>query len=110
MVISAQLRAARAYLGWTMARAAQAAGIHRRTVIRLETDSDYVARRPASLRRLVAAYAGQRIVFPGTGLAIADAEPGERPPHGVTAVPPASAGAGRAMAVAGREAGGGDRQ
>lgn len=102
MIISAQLRAARAYLGWTMARAAQAAGIHRRTVIRLETDSGYVARQPASLRRLVAAYAAQRIVFQATGLAVADAEPGERPP--------ASLGAGRAMTVAGREAGGGDHR
>lgn len=75
MVSSAQLRAARAYLDWTMEQAAQAAGLHRRTIIRLESDARYAARQPASLKRLVAAYAAQRITLDGTGLAVAGAPP-----------------------------------
>lgn len=71
MVSSAQLRAARAYLDWTMSRAAQAAGIHRRTVIRLECDAGYAERQPASLRRLVAAYRAQQIILEDGGLAVA---------------------------------------
>ena len=42
MVTSAQLRAARAYLGWTMERAAMACGRYRRTIVRLENDERYV--------------------------------------------------------------------
>ena len=49
MVTSAQLRAARAYLGWTMEEAAMACGLHRRTIIRLENDERYAKGQPASL-------------------------------------------------------------
>ena len=75
MVSSAQLRAARAYLGWTMDRAAEAAAIHRRTVIRLEADTGYAERQTASLKRLVAAYQAQRIILADNGLTVAS--PGE---------------------------------
>ena len=72
MVTSAQLRAARAYLGWTMEKAATACGLHRRTLIRLENDERYAHGQPASLRQLVAFYKEHRIHLEGTGLAVAD--------------------------------------
>ena len=60
-VTSAQLRAARAYLDWTMEQAAQAAGIAKRTVIRLERDERYAAGEPMSLGLLVATYRAHSI-------------------------------------------------
>ena len=63
MVTSAQLRAARAYLDWTMEQAAAACGVHRRTIIRLEKDEGYAAGQPASLMKLIAIYRKQRIMF-----------------------------------------------
>ena len=60
-VTSAQLRAARAYLDWTMEQSAQAAGIAKRTVIRLERDERYAASGPLSLGQLVAAYRAHSI-------------------------------------------------
>ena len=94
MVSSAQLRAARAYLGWTMDRAAAAAGIHRRTVIRLEVDAGYAGRQPASLGRLVAAYQAQRIILASNGLAVAS-RPGEE-----AAAPATGVGVGQAIRAA----------
>lgn len=79
MASSAQLWAARAYLDWTMDRAAEAAGIHRRTVIRLECVDGYAERQSMGFKRLVAAYRAQRIILEGEGLAIAGAPP-VRPP------------------------------
>ena len=61
LVTSAQLRAARAYLDWTMEEAALAAGIAKRTVVRLERDERYAAGGPLSLSQLVAAYQAQRV-------------------------------------------------
>jgi transcriptional regulator with XRE-family HTH domain len=77
MVTSAQLRAARAYLGWTMDKTAMACGLHRRTIIRLENDERYAQAQPASLTKLVALYREQQIILEGRGLAVADriAEP-----------------------------------
>lgn len=72
MVTPAQLRAARAFLGWNMERAATEAGIHRRTMVRLENDASYVERQPASLKRLVEAYRARRILLEGEGLSISD--------------------------------------
>jgi DNA-binding XRE family transcriptional regulator len=57
MVTSAQLRAARAYLDWTMDKAAAVSGLNRRTIIRLENDDSYAEAQPPSLRKLVAIYA-----------------------------------------------------
>ena len=68
---SAQLRAARAYLGWTMQKAAMAASLHRRTIIRLENDDTYAKGQPPSLTKLVAIYRDQRIILDGKGLAVA---------------------------------------
>ena len=68
MVTSAQLRAARAYLDWTMEQAARAAGIAKRTLIRLERDERYAAGRPPSLGQLVAAYRAQRVELERGGL------------------------------------------
>src|SRR5690242_14016998 len=79
MVTSAQLRAARAYLGWTMQKAAMAAGLHRRTIIRLENDDIYAKGQPPSLTKLVAIYRGQRIILDGKGLAVADSAVGPAP-------------------------------
>ena len=95
MVSSAQLRAARAYLDWTMDRAALAAGIHRRTIIRLECKAGYAERQPPSLRQLVAVYREQRVLLEGNGLAFltADAEaipPSERPPSPTASSPVSS--------------------
>ena len=83
MVTSAQLRAARAYLDWTMDRAAAASGLHRRTIIRLESGR-YAEGLPPSLERLVAVYREQRIVLEGNGLALADkaAQPTAAPTAG----------------------------
>jgi len=94
MVSSAQLRAARAYLDWTMDRAAGAAGIHRRTIIRLECEAGYAERQPPSLGQLVAVYREQRIMLEGNGLAFLTAAaeaitPPTRPPP-PTAGSPAS--------------------
>jgi transcriptional regulator with XRE-family HTH domain len=72
MVSSAQLRAARAYLGWTMIQAAKAAGLHRRTIIRLENDKSYADGQPASLRKLITVYRKHRLILDGNGVALAD--------------------------------------
>lgn len=64
MVTSSQLRAARAFLGWTMQEAADAAGIARRSVIRLET---LAVARP-SCQRLVAAYRNAGLNFERGGV------------------------------------------
>jgi transcriptional regulator with XRE-family HTH domain len=76
-VTSAQLRAVRAYLGWTMEKVALACGLHRRTIIRLENGERYVQAQPASLTKLVAFYGKQHIILEGCSLAVADriAEP-----------------------------------
>ena len=73
---SAQLRAARAYLGWAMQKAAMAAGLHRRTIIRLENGDIYAKGQPPSLTKLVAIYRGQRIILDGNGLAVANSAVG----------------------------------
>lgn len=76
MVTSAQLRAARAYLDWTIDRAAVASGLNRRTIIRLERGGRYVEAKPPSLATLVAVYRQQNLILRGAGLAVAvsDAE------------------------------------
>lgn len=82
MVTSAQLRAARAYLGWTMEKAAMACSLHRRTIIRLENDERYAQGQPASLRKLVALYRQRRIILKDGGLAVSDR--GVKPASGPT--------------------------
>jgi transcriptional regulator with XRE-family HTH domain len=72
MVTSAQLRAARAYLDWTMEKAAMACGLNRRTIIRLENDERYAQGQPPSLKKLVALYRKRRILLENRGLAVAD--------------------------------------
>jgi transcriptional regulator with XRE-family HTH domain len=72
MATSAQLRAARAYLGWTMEQAAEAAGLHRRTLIRLEKGGAYTDGQPASLRKLVATYRAYGIILDHGGLTVAN--------------------------------------
>jgi transcriptional regulator with XRE-family HTH domain len=69
-VTSAQLRAARAYLGWTMEKVALACGLHRRTIIRLESDERYAQAQPSSLTKLVALYREHHIILEGRGLAV----------------------------------------
>ena len=78
MVSSAQLRAARAYLGWTMDTAAAAAGIHRRTLIRLENETGYAWKQPDSLLRLVVVFRANGILLEGNGLLITGAPSGEK--------------------------------
>jgi DNA-binding XRE family transcriptional regulator len=73
MVTSAQLRAARAYLDWTMEKAAMACGLNRRTIIRLENDDCYAQGQPPSLKKLVALYRKRRIILKNHGLAVAHA-------------------------------------
>lgn len=81
MVTSAQLRAARAYLGWTMEKVALECDLHRRTIIRLENDEHYAQAQPPSLTKLVALYREHRIVLEGSGLAVVDTvdEPASAP-------------------------------
>jgi DNA-binding XRE family transcriptional regulator len=74
-VTSAQMRAARAYLGWTMEKAALGCGLHRRTIIRLENDERYALARPASLTKLVALYREHGIVLKNRGLALLNLVP-----------------------------------
>src|SRR4051812_29310091 len=81
-VTSAQLRAARAYLDWTMEEAAQAAGIAKRTVIRLERSEHYAAGRPSSLSQLVAAYRTRSIGLSQGGVVLLDGGRGSRVPGG----------------------------
>ena len=76
-VTSAQLHAARAYLGWTMDQAAVASSLHRRTIIRLEKGGVYIAGQPGSLRKLVACYQTQGIIFDGNGLQLDRQDPQE---------------------------------
>ena len=71
MVTSAQLRAARAYLDWTINQAATASGLNPRTIIRLEHKEHYAETQPPSLTTLVAAYRQKKVILSGNGLAIA---------------------------------------
>ena len=71
-VTSAQLRAARACLGWTMEKVALTCGLHRRTIIRLENDERYAQAQPTSLKTLVALYREHCIILEGSGLVVAD--------------------------------------
>lgn len=59
---SAQMRAARAYLDWTIDQAAAASGLNRRTIIRLEHEEHYAEAQYPSLATLVAAYRQQQII------------------------------------------------
>jgi transcriptional regulator with XRE-family HTH domain len=69
-VTSAQLRAAGAYLGWTMEKVALACGLHRRTIIRLENNERYAQAQPSSLTKLVAFYRKHHIILERRGLAV----------------------------------------
>ena len=50
MVTSAQIRAARALLNWTVRDLADAAGVHRNTVTRAETDATGPGHASAAIR------------------------------------------------------------
>ena len=71
MVTAAQLRAARAYLDWTIDQAAAASGLNRRTIIRLEHEEHYAKAQPPSLTSLVAAYRQKLLILSDNGLATA---------------------------------------
>ena len=77
---SAQLRAARAYLDWTMEEAAQAAGIAKRTVIRLERNERYAAGSPLSLNQLVAAYRARSVGLSRGGVVLLGSGQGSNMP------------------------------
>jgi DNA-binding XRE family transcriptional regulator len=70
MVTSAQLRAARAYLDWTMDKTAAISGLNRRTIIRLENDESYAEAQHPSLRKLVATYRQHQLILAANGLAV----------------------------------------
>lgn len=78
----AQLRAARAFLDWSMDDAAEAAGVTRRTVIRLEREPGYQERQPRSLERLLAVYRKAGVEFDRGGVRPAD---GSASPSGALA-------------------------
>lgn len=71
MVSSAQLRAARAYLDWTLDQASAASGLNRRTIIRLEREKRYAQAQPPSLGKLVAVYRHEQLILSDDGLSIA---------------------------------------
>ena len=75
MVNSAQLRAARAYLDWTIDQAAAASGLNRRTIIRLEHGEHYAQAQPPSLATLVAVYRQQQLILSDAGLEVAVSNP-----------------------------------
>ncbi|MFN4141641.1 helix-turn-helix domain-containing protein [Aestuariivirga sp.] len=65
MVTSAQIRAARGLLGWTVRDLAEQAGVHRNTVTRLETTGSESGH---ALRQIVRALESAGVVFvPGNG-------------------------------------------
>lgn len=70
MVTSAQLRAARAYLDWTMDKAAEVSGLNRRTIIRLENNERYAEAQPPSLGKLVAIYRQHQLILDANGLTV----------------------------------------
>lgn len=72
MATAAQLRAARAYLGWTMEQTATASGVSLRTVIRLENGESRARGVSASLKKIIFIYKSQQIILEGSGLVIAE--------------------------------------
>ncbi len=74
MVTSAQLRAARAYLDWTIDQAATASGLNRRTIIRLEHQEHYAEAQPPSLTTLVTVYRQMQLILSKEGLATAESK------------------------------------
>lgn len=58
---AAQLRAARAWVGWSLDAAAEASGIHRQTISRIESGASEGAM--STLRQLVSTYAAEGISF-----------------------------------------------
>ena len=60
MVTSAQIRAARALLNWTVRDLAERAGVHRNTITRAETDATGPGHATAAIR---AALEGAGVIF-----------------------------------------------
>jgi transcriptional regulator with XRE-family HTH domain len=75
VVTSAQIRAARALLNWTVRDLAERAGVHRNTVTRAETDATGPGHATAAIRAAIEA-AG--VEFIGEGEASAQGGPGVR--------------------------------
>ena len=74
MVTSAQIRAARGLLTWTVRDLAEKSGVHRNTVTRVETDATAPGHSIAAIR---AALESAGIIFLGDGQSI-DGGPGVR--------------------------------
>ena len=66
MLISAQIRSARAALGWTAADLGQAAGIAARTVLRVEAEQDIPQTTTGTLSKIKAALEAAGIEFIGS--------------------------------------------
>jgi len=67
MVTSAQIRAARALLNWTVRDLADKAGVHRNTVTRIETEATGVGHAVASIRAALEAAGVEFITENGGG-------------------------------------------
>lgn len=66
MIVSGQIRAARAALGWTATRLAKEAGIGLRTVMRIEADDDIPKTTTGTLTKVQVALEAAGIEFIGT--------------------------------------------
>ena len=66
MLISAQIRSARAALGWTAADLGKAAGIAARTVLRIEAEPEIPQTTTGTLSRVQAAFEAAGIEFIGS--------------------------------------------
>jgi DNA-binding XRE family transcriptional regulator len=78
MVNARQIRAGRAWLGWSQQQLADASTVAKRTIIRAEQDGDEAAVQARTLRDIQRALedAGVRFLFDGeVGTGIADAAP-----------------------------------
>ncbi|MCD9898122.1 helix-turn-helix transcriptional regulator [Bradyrhizobium japonicum] len=74
MVTSAQIRAARGLLNWTVRDLAERSGVHRNTVTRVETDATSPGHSIAAIR---AAFEAAGVIFLDDGQSI-DGGPGVR--------------------------------
>jgi transcriptional regulator with XRE-family HTH domain len=82
MVTSAQLRAARSLLNWTVRELADASGVHRNTITRAETDSTVHGHAVAAVVRTLEAAGVIFVAENGEGPGVRLRKGAHRPPEG----------------------------
>lgn len=76
MVTSAQIRAARGLLNWTVRDLAERSGVHRNTVTRIETETTGPGHSVAAIRAALEAAGVEFIAENGGGAGVRMAKPG----------------------------------